>query len=172
MPIIRVVYHRDLTESDIDRIIALKQQWWPYDSASQKTWLNTHLQDEDQHVLYEDDDEELVAYCDLVKLSVILNGSFCTEAVGIGCLCSNNKYPTRSYGYGLVSEVTALLKEKSQIGVIMTRKPTVVKLFKIIDWRMCENISLICENEPIDAHACVFGKLPEIINSIEIDRCF
>lgn len=83
----KLVKHNDADASVFNRVIALKQNAWPYPRESQLAWMKENLKDDDIHVILTQDDKD-VAYLNMVNVNCLINGVN-SRCAGIGNVCSS-----------------------------------------------------------------------------------
>jgi hypothetical protein len=106
--------HADIQENEMDKIIALKSIFWQYSYESQINWLKNNLQNNDLHMMIIDN-EELIAYLNLVKIQLTINGAN-FHAIGIGNVCTVQT--GKGYGSVLMAELNNYLLVNHLIGAL------------------------------------------------------
>lgn len=91
--LIKFIQHSDIQSQDINKIIALKQQHWPYSFSSQKEWIKNNLTANDYHLLVLTSNETLIGYMNLVVRKINNN-----PILGIGNVCINKTHEHQGFG--------------------------------------------------------------------------
>lgn len=100
------------------RIIALKQQSWPYPVESQIKWLEENLEAGDEHLYAEDGEGKLVAYLNIVRLQPAIDG-ITTALHGVGNVCVDQAVMKKGLGKQIVLYAEKRLEEKESCGILL-----------------------------------------------------
>ncbi|MCI9136017.1 MAG: GNAT family N-acetyltransferase [Lachnospiraceae bacterium] len=164
---------KDLLKEEINSLIELKQQHWPYDAGRQISWLHTNIREDDYHVLIFRGGG-LLAYLNIVNVDVEIDkmhhGMF-----GIGNVCVNKNHGQRGWGNILMAVTNAFIKERNTCAVLLCREK-LVDFYKMSSWSelQAEKI-LVCGQEYHD-RVMMYGSLKSIrpvqIRLISLNRNF
>lgn len=129
---IKFIKHFECSNDLIYRICTLKNQHWDYPVLEQIRWFNDNLSDQDLHVcIFEKD--ELIAYTTLVYIKLLLDDYIEVTGMGLGSVCVDKKYLNKKYGFLIVQQVSAFIKFKNLIGVLLC-KDELVSFYEKNDW--------------------------------------
>lgn len=141
---IKIVRHADLQKNQIDKIIALKNIFWKYPYESQIAWLNNNLQPSDLHLMIFDN-ENLVAYLNMVHIKLLLNDVTCA-AFGVGNVCTAQ--PGKGYGRVLMNKLNNYILEYNSIGALFCQQD-LAHFYKKFNWQKMENHICQIENQTV-----------------------
>jgi predicted GNAT family N-acyltransferase len=134
-----------LSQQDIDTLIEIKQQHWPYPYEAQIKWINDNIKSDDYHLfLYLND--EFVGYLNIVHIIVIMDGREIDD-YGIGNVCVSKKYAHIGLGSVLMSVANSWLKKQEKIGFLLC-KDELIDFYRQAGWSLLKvNSTLICGNQ-------------------------
>lgn len=141
---IKIVKHNDLLKNQIDKIIALKNIFWKYTYESQIAWLKNNLQSNDLHLMLFED-ENLVAYLNLVNIKLLLNDVTYT-AFGVGNVCTAKS--GKGYGRKLMNELNKYILEYNSIGALFCQQDLAF-FYKKFNWQKMESHICHIENQTV-----------------------
>lgn len=126
---LRIVEHKDVSESEIINICSIKSAFGSYSLESQKAWIKARLGDDDLHfLLYEN--RILIGYLNLMDITLTINdkelsgygiGNVCTKIQGVGC------------GQILMKHVNQFLLSRGKIGYLFC-KNSLTSFYKKSGW--------------------------------------
>ncbi|RYD95283.1 MAG: hypothetical protein EOP54_16050 [Sphingobacteriales bacterium] len=129
MLLIDFILHKDADEALLQAIAGLKAIRWSYPIAQQIDWIAANIEPEDWHLLLKNDDE-LVAYMNLVKIRPVIDG-YPSDALGIGNVCT--KESGKGYGNQLMEAVNRFLDERALCGMLFC-KDHLVPYYQKFNW--------------------------------------
>ena len=158
------------TLDQLNQIVEIKKQSWPYPDKKQLEWINQNLNKDDEHVMLFVDGV-LCAYLNLVWLSVELD-SVKTTAVGIGNVCVSLDKRNKKYGTLLMNCVNTILIERNHIGVLLCQD----KLFGFYQkngWKECEkHVKKQVGDHIYDNNMFFYNLETYPCNNVKIDKNF
>ncbi len=132
-----------LRDSDYDKIINLKSQYWKYAYESQIKWINDNICDDDIHVLLYDHNHA-AAYLTICHLECIMDGRE-NKAYGIGSVCVDQMLRGRGYGIRLVKKVNEMLIEMDEYAFLLCR-PELISFYKKCGWYEIKSNKIMVNN--------------------------
>lgn len=132
----KTVKHGDITIAEGLRIAELKNQHWPYGIDSQIHWMKINLQDDDIHLIGEENEEceALKAYITLSQLRVDIDGES-YDSIGIGGVCVDINLQHFGLGRQLVEKANAYIKHQDKLGILLC-KDGLVDFYKKCGWSL------------------------------------
>jgi len=119
----RAVKHKDLGEAQLDKIVALKEQYWTYSLESQKKWITEHFSPNDTHILaYEN--SNLVSYASLTRQECFIDVNK-IHFLGLGNVCVDCKFRGHGYGLKIVKQANYLILKHKEAGLLLCHKPLI-----------------------------------------------
>lgn len=168
---IKRIKNSDLTEEDIEAIIHIKDQHWPYGKASQENWLRENLYPNDLHFLGYFKDEELTAYLNLVVLTCKYDGET-VNCFGIGNVCVEKALEHSGYGKKLISAVNEYIIQKRIPGFLLCHK-AVQPFYEKCGWTGIEPAVVSIEGKAYNNKLMILkNSFPFNPQRIEFDRNF
>lgn len=157
----KLILHKDINTQTLNKICALKSVHWHFPLEKQLEWIQHNIQDLDHHLLI-DDNNELVAYMNLVSIEVDVN-DIRQEFKGIGNVC------TRTSGSGLgnvlMAEANRILTQHNWRGILLC-KDNLVPFYAKYNWVLVDK-SKIKNDRYSDIHVMVFNT--ELVDSLSYD---
>lgn len=129
---IKFITHSECSESLLYKIGTLKKQHWDYPVLEQMRWFNDNLSDQDIHVCIFNEDN-LIAYTTLVNIKYQVEDNIEREGLGIGSVCVDTNYLNKRYGFFVVQIVSAFIKQKNIIGILLC-KDELVPFYEKNNW--------------------------------------
>jgi len=156
-----------LTKEQVDRIIALKQQYWPYPLKSQRQWMNDNLYENEYHLWIDNKDGEMAAYLNIIFTDVVFSGR--TENMaGIGNVCVSKKYARKGIGVLLMQIAGYYTKSLGKNGVLLC-KNSLTAFYLKAGWKKYEGKVVFLGKEY--GGAVMFNELPNEA-TVAIERNF
>lgn len=113
-----LIENSKMDELLLNKIVSLKQQYWPYSYNSQIEWMNNNLSAFDYHLLLIDNNENVFAYMNLVKRTV--NGN---SILGMGNVCVSKNRMNQGIGKLLIQISLYYAKQLSlDIGLLCKKE--------------------------------------------------
>lgn len=131
---LEIIKHSDISDSDLKRVIEIKNAAWPHLFDSQLEWINQNQLPDDLHVILKDDLGD-VAYLDMCPVKAKID--FVTTTFwGIGNVCTRK----RGYGYGaiLMKSVNQYLIENKYKGILFCRE-NLLGFYSKYGWALLDN---------------------------------
>ncbi|WP_299183842.1 hypothetical protein [uncultured Chryseobacterium sp.] len=122
---IKFITHQECSAELLEKICTLKKQHWDYPVAEQIRWFNENLIDEDIHVCVFNGDD-LIAYTTIVNIKYLTEDNTEKEALGIGSVCVDVKYLNQKYGFFVVQIVTAYIRQRGVMGILLCKDELVL----------------------------------------------
>ena len=167
---IMTIKHKDISEIDIEKIIALKQQYWPYSYASQLQWIENNLHMEDVHILVEDKDD-LIGYLNVVNIEIRDNTKV-INCFGIGNLCVDRAHENKGWGSLILKIAGCLFLEQDAIGVLLCQEK-VRPFYCKNGWiEINKNITTVINGSIFEGIVMTYGALQVYKGEININRSF
>lgn len=133
-------FQHALTSNDLLKsIIEAKQTAWPFNYESQLEWINLNLKPTDIHVLLSNAEGRVLAYMNLVDISIKLDNIF-TLCYGIGNVCSTER--GKNWGGKLMTAVNEYLTKHNRIGVLFC-KGELVKFYTQNNWSILPSEKIV-----------------------------
>lgn len=117
MPDFRYIVHRNLQDEELKAICAVKSLAFPYDIASQESWIRKNITAGDIHLLYEPGGL-ILAYLNIVEITFDID-EIPVGGYGIGNVCSREK--GKGYGLKIMSEINRFLSENKKPGLLFCK---------------------------------------------------
>ena len=118
----RVVYknHDLILQSDIDKIIDLKNQHWLYSKESHLAWMQKNLMQNDYHLWLEDNEGKMIAYMNHVALVIDIDDRP-ENMIGIGNVCVEINYKNKGIGGLLLKLSNYYINSLNSIGILLCK---------------------------------------------------
>lgn len=117
---VEVVSNKDITSSKLNEIVTLKMQHWKYTRDEHINWMKSNLLENDQHLLFYDEVNNLLAYLNLVNVTVSY-GSTSKEYIGVGNVCVDKRVNARGIGLLLMNLANFYLKQFDRQGILLCK---------------------------------------------------
>jgi hypothetical protein len=163
---IKYIKHNTISTELLEVIASIKKNHWNYSIKEHLNWMNKNLNFNDIHVLMNDDKNSLVAYLNLVKISITIN-TIETDFFGIGNVCVNIK--NKGYGSLLLKHLNQFIKENNFKGVLLC-KDSLVHFYELNSWELVEKSKT--SNNLKFINVCIFNVDVEIENLTYIGKLF
>jgi hypothetical protein len=157
---IKFIRHADITKELLIQIAVLKKYHWKYALEEHLNWMKENLNLNDIHVVMENDNSELIAYLNLVNISITLNDNE-NDFLGIGNVCVNVK--NRGYGSMLLKEVNGFIYANNLRGALLC-KDVLAPFYQLNDWELVEKSKTSTNLQ--NTNICIFN-VNEKINNLE-----
>lgn len=143
-----LIPHKEVTGKQLEKIISIKSNAWPYSIDKQIEWIDANLKESDIHVLLSLN-ERNVAYLNLIEIE-IKNDGYLLEGYGIGNVCASEK--GKGWGKEIVAQTNSYLENRNKIGLLFC-KNSLVDFYSICNWYLIEKnkLALSFDNESIEA---------------------
>lgn len=142
---IEIKRHSDLSEDEINALIELKKQYWPYEEGKQKEWLRDYIAHEDLHVFIWKKDY-LCAYLNMVHINMIVDQEM-YKMLGIGNVCVDTQYRSSGYGGLIMAVVNAYIKKNKTGGILLCKKE-ILQFYKKANWQEIKPVSALVAGQP------------------------
>jgi hypothetical protein len=119
--VIESVGYKDITPIKLNQIVNLKMQHWDYSRGEHLNWITANIFDGDYHLLILDDLDYLIAYLNLVKVTVNYSSNS-AEYFGIGNVCVDKKYRAKGFGLLLMNFATFKIKQLNVTGILLCKE--------------------------------------------------
>lgn len=131
--IFEFIKHKDVTRTQIEEIIKIKNEVWSYPFESHLRWINDNLHNDDYHLIIKSGNV-CIGYLNIVNL--IINGDL--NVWGIGNVCVSPNWQGQNIGLLLMKIVDYFLVKTKTPGVLICKDH--VKLFYIkCGWTVINN---------------------------------
>lgn len=127
---IRAIPHSQVTKEQLDQIIQIKSIAWPYPYEAQQNWIKKNLKESDIHVLLQNEQNESVAYLNLIPIVLKLDGAP-ISAFGIGNVCALET--GKGWGRVLIDKINEFLEINHAIGLLFC-KESLVRFYSESHW--------------------------------------
>lgn len=164
--VIKFIRHVDISNELLTEIATIKKYHWKYTLEEHLNWMKENLKFNDMHVVMKDENSELIAYLNLVNISITLNENE-NDFLGIGNVCVNLK--KSGYGSILLKNINDFIRAKNIKGALLC-KDSLVPFYQLNDWELVEKSKTSTNLENINI--CVFNVNEEIKNLEYKDRFF
>jgi len=165
--IIDFIEHKNITESELEKICILKKQHWDYSIQEQMQWIQKNLTINDVHLLLKNNEEVIIGYINLINLCIKFDNKL-TDIIGIGNVCVDKNYQKNQYGFFLMKTAEYYLKKKRENGILLC-KEKLIPFYDTIRWNRFNGITRI--NETIyNGVVYVYDKI--LSNEIIINKNF
>ena len=156
--IINFIRHKEISNELLTEIAIIKKYHWKYTIEEHLNWMKENLDLNDIHVLMKDENSELIAYLNLVNISITLN-EIENDFLGLGNVCVNEK--KRGYGSILLKNVNGFLRTNKIRGAVLC-KDLLIPFYRINDWKHVEKSKTSTNLQNINI--CVFNVNEKIKN--------
>jgi len=169
---VKHIQHSNMNTGNVDRIVRLKQQYWPYSYEMQKKWIEENLNSSDSHLCIETASSELVGYLNLVKVNIILDGVN-TSAIGIGNVCVDKLYLKKGIGLLLINVANYFLKNIALNGVLLCKEKE-IDFYSKAGWSLLnrESTEIIVKEKPYSNNLMYTKNDFSQVHTLKIDRNF
>ncbi len=142
-----LISHKEITDSQLEKIIGVKSRAWPYSYNSQLDWISTNLKDNDTHVLLSSKDK-ILAYLNLIEIEVMINGIL-KMGYGIGNVCASET--GKGWGREIMHQTNQFVKETNKIGLLFC-KNYLIRFYSLSNWKLIEKhkLRLSFDNDRIE----------------------
>ncbi len=126
--------HNELDGTNLDKIVSLKSHYWKYSKAEHVRWINKNISDLDYHLLLKFNDDELLAYLNIIIVEIAINRlkeTFC----GIGNVCVNPKHSTKGFGLLIMNNANFFIRDLGKPGVLLC-KNKLISFYKKAGWHL------------------------------------
>ena len=168
----KTVVHKNLSESDLLRIIGLKDQHWPYGQESQLLWLQKYIRPDDVHLMGESASNhgiELLAYLTLSNVNAIVDDRV-ISCFGVGGVCVEKAHQHQRLGSQLLSEAAACFLASDRQGILLC-KEGLLPFYERNGWKALCFQHAVVAGEEYEHRIMLFGKACSC-SKIIIDRIF
>jgi len=138
---IEIISNNVISSILLDQIITLKMQHWRYSREEHLKWMKSNLMENDFHLLLFDGAKNLIAYLNLVNISVSI-GSNSIEYLGLGNVCVDEKINSRGFGLLLMNSATFFLKQFNRQGILLC-KSELNEFYQKAGWKIFNGNCLI-----------------------------
>ena len=169
---IRMKKTSELGESEMNSIIALKQQYWKYDDSEQRIWFEKNIRSEDNHLMIYRGGV-LLAYLNAVNVEAGID-QFQHRMLGIGNVCVDKNETHTGIGGILMMCVNAFIKKAKTPGILLCKEKLIL-FYKVYNWSEIRPANVIINDTPYDHKIMVYdpGKqLPTLPMALCLDRSF
>lgn len=172
MDYFEVIYHKDITNEQIDRIIKLKEEHWKYGVSSQKKWLDDNIHENDIHIMgYLRPEGQMVSYSNIVNVKVEIDSKH-IDCLGLGNVCVSKEYEHKGHARELLLFVNEYIKCRNEIG-ILTCKADKTLMYSKFNWNRLEvEEATIGEVQFKENVMVLFGENLNSIKSLKINQNF
>ncbi len=140
----RIKSHKEISNLELNQIIALKDEHWSYGVESQKKWIESNLEPDDIHFMcfY---GEILVAYLNMIHIKIQVNDSS-YKMLGIGNVCVEKNFEHSGWGKKLLLETNRFILDHHFKGILLC-KENLIAFYKKCGWIKIENSNIMLINE-------------------------
>jgi GNAT superfamily N-acetyltransferase len=128
---IEFINNSDISEGLKLQICEFKNRNWEYPVQSHLDWMDTHLCDDDIHLLLKEDDVP-VAYLNMVCVNLEYD-SRTVEALGIGNVCVDPAMKGRNYGRLIMSVADFYCRQNKMPGILFCQEKN-VGFYRTCNW--------------------------------------
>lgn len=125
--------HKNSSDTDLKKIIALKSQHWQYSDQQQLEWINKNISSNDYHLKIENADDEVIAYLNLVEIIVSFEDISQESYLGIGNVCVDKHFKGKGLGLFLMQAANYYLKQLDKKGTLIC-KPQLHEFYIKSNW--------------------------------------
>ena len=140
---IQYILHNEISAEKLLDIIKVKSASWNYSIDEHLQWINKNLVDDDIHTIMFNDENEISAYLNLIKIELIINNERRT-GYGIGNVCAFKK--GNGDGAKLIKEVNSYLTDRNFVGLLFC-KEALIRFYQQFGWmqvqKKVKNIAVI-----------------------------
>lgn len=154
---IKYIQHSQLTNEMVEKIIKIKNQYWPYPEESQKKWLEVNLNDDDYHLCLENNDGQLLGYLNIVHFEIMLD-EIKQEVEGVGNVSVHKSMAGQGIGLMLMQICNYYISVQKRKGILLCKKQ-LVDFYKKAGWS--EFIGRVLLNNTSYDKSVMSYKLPE-----------
>jgi predicted GNAT family N-acyltransferase len=129
---LKVISNRNITQELLCKIFEIKSIAWNYPFEEQLKWVSNNLNDDDLHVLLQDELGEFFAYLNLVSIKLSFKEKE-INAFGVGNVCS--KIRNKGYGVELIANTNLYLKEINKTGILFCKKE-LSEFYSKLSWKV------------------------------------
>lgn len=126
--------HSDLSKDKLLEIIDIKSVRWNYSAEQHLDWIHKNIQSNDKHILLYLENQ-LIAYTNLVNVSVDINTEKKIPFKGIGNVCTLAS--GKGYGNLLMEVVNEILIQNNWKGILFC-KDHLVEYYEKFSWKVVE----------------------------------
>jgi len=155
---IKFLTHKETNEFYLKKIVNIKMQHWEYNIEENLDWINKNIGEEDYHLLIENENDEVMAYLNLVNLDFFLNERISNDYLGLGNVCVDKRMIGMGLGIFLIQVANFQLRQLKKIGCLLC-KPNLNGFYEIAGWNKYEG-PLYFGNEKIGS-SIYFTQIPE-----------
>lgn len=145
----------ELTIMDVNALIQLKRQYWPYNDKEQKMWLNRNIESNDMHMLI-NREGVLLAYLNAVKVDVNVNDSL-HKMLGIGNVCVDRDSIHTGLGSILMTSINATIRTMNTSGILLC-KEKLINFYETLNWNIV-NADTSIQGQPCEHFVMVYDPL-------------
>jgi hypothetical protein len=127
---VQIIQHGELSGDLLKSIIEVKQTAWPYSCDSQLDWIKSNLKSTDLHALLIDEEGRILAYMNLIDLSLKLD-DILFKSYGVGNVCAVER--RKGWGAKLMAHVNSYLSRHNRYGILFC-KQKLVKFYADNSW--------------------------------------
>lgn len=125
--------HKNSSDTDLKKIIELKNQHWNYSYQQHLEWINKNIDPNDYHLRIENADFEVIAYLNLVEILVAFENTSQESYLGIGNVCVDNHFKGKGLGLFLMQTTNYFLKQLDRKGTLIC-KPQLHEFYSKSNW--------------------------------------
>ena len=140
-------------------LIKLKQQYWPYDTESQKRWLLDNINHDDYHVMLTDG-VVLFAYLNMVNVEVTVDNQQ-YKMLGVGNVCVDGSQTNNGLGGVLMAYINAFIKKTQLCGVLLC-KEEVIDFYRKSNWKVMTANKVVVQGCPFDHYVMMYDPMKVI----------
>ena len=130
---VKVIKHQDITQQELDEVIAIKSKQWQYNYEQQLSWINKNIKESDIHLLLLLDNN-IVAYLNLIDIDVEINENF-IKGYGVGNVCAIEK--GKGFGFEIMKEANSYILDSQKVGLLFCKQP-LLRFYKSLNWNDVE----------------------------------
>jgi predicted GNAT family N-acyltransferase len=165
--IIRCEKNSLITRDILDKIIALKNQYWKYPKKSHEKWILENLYDDEYHLWIENSDGEIIAYLNIVFLNIRFDNRI-ENVIGIGNVCVDRTISGKGVGFLIMLISNYYILNIGKRAMLLCKR-TLSKFYHKAGW--IEFTGKVIIKGKDYKELLMFSKVPEA-NCIEIERLF
>lgn len=160
------IRHSDISDDLLSKIYDLKAVRWNYDVDQQKEWIQKNVFADDYHLMIMED-QQIVAYTNLINIKVIINGDD-VNVKGVGNVC------TLKSGFGLgnilMEQVNKIILKYDSKGMLLCND-YLVGYYQKFSWKLIDK-SCVTSNFIFDVNFMLFNFDKSILSLDYNDRNF
>ena len=141
---VKCIKHPDLKEDILKEIIKLKVQHWDYTFEEHKEWIRKNIKDDDSHLLIEDSNGSVIAYLNIVSLTIRCDESD-VKFKGIGNVCVNKLFLKKGVGLLLMDILNYFMKADDCKAVLLC-KDALLNFYSKSGWKLFDKKVLLTGN--------------------------